>query len=349
MVGVSYIVSRGEGALTNVRAPDVAGVQRATPLAVGDITARGPGRASPGRGPRNEEVSDTRTAVRGSTLAGTCDRGGFTELFTPEGRSIILPTTCKTWGCVVCRKKLLALFKARVEVGVSHLGPCSFITTTYLAGSVRLRDAECVAKDWQGLWRRLRRSGLNVAWLKVTEKTKAGTPHHHILIGPVEGKIRCHGKTIARGRETANYLRALPLCVCLSHQFARAWLATTGDSFMCFATPVWGPIGAAAYMAKYLVKAFLLPQRKDRRFSTSRNWPGGRRIRLQVTIDKGWSHIRRWPAHSFSTMYDLNEHQADLLQRNGDDITFKIARRQSKKAATIAFRKVLGNDDSSQR
>ncbi len=277
----------------------------------------------------------------GSALLGECDRRGFTELFTPGGRSIILPTTCKTWGCIVCRHKLLSLFKARVEVGVSHLGPCAFITTTYLATSGRLNDAGCVARDWQALWRRLKRTGLAVAWLKVTEMTRKNIPHHHILIGPIEQTVRCHGRTINRGAETARYLRLLPSCACLAHVFARAWLATTGDSFMCFATPVTSAIGAAGYLAKYMLKDFTKGPRKDRRFSTSRNWPGGQRIRLAVTVEKGWSHIRQWPADRFSTMQDLNPREADLLDRVGDDITVKIARRKSKRAAEQRFRKVL--------
>ncbi len=276
---------------------------------------------------------------------GVCDRAAFSELFTPEGRSIILPTTCKTWGCVVCRLKLLSLFKAKVEVGVSNLGRCSFITITYLAESERLNDAACVSKDWQSLWRKLKRSGLNLSWLKVTEMTKAMTPHHHVVVGPWNGMIRCHGKTINRGRETAAYLRALPSCPCLSHQFARPWLSITGDSFMCFATPVTSAIGAAAYMAKYMMKEFLAARRLGRRFSTSRCWPGGTRIRLAVTLQHGWSHIRQWPPDRFSTMDNHNpqDKYADLLQRVGDDITVAINHRKGKRAAEKRFRKVLAN------
>ncbi len=284
------------------------------------------------------------TERHGSVLAGRCDRGGFTELFTPEGRSVILPTTCKTWGCVVCRNKLLALFKAKVEVGVSHLGRCSFITTTYLAESERLRAAGCATKDWTELWRRLRRQGERFKWLKVTEMTKVGTPHHHMIVGPISDsrQIRCHGKTIRRGRETATYVGRIPTCGCLSHVFSRAWKATTGDSYMCFATPVDSSIGAAGYMAKYFQKEFLVRRARGRRYTTSRDWPGGQRIRLAITLEHGWSHIRRWPAGSFSTMDDLNPREGDLLQRVGDDITVKIAKRNSKRAAQRRFRKVLG-------
>lgn len=287
---------------------------------------------------------------RGSALLGTCDRSGFTELFTPAGRSVILPTTCKTWGCVICRRKLLALFRARVEVGVSHLGPCAFMTITYQADTERLKDARCVAKDWQALWRSLRRRGHRWPWLKVTELTKRKIPHHHVTVGPVTQEIRCHGRSIKRGRETARYLSRMDSCLCLAHTFAREWWGVTGDSYICFATPVDNAVGAASYMAKYMEKAFLGPV-KGRRFSTSRDWPGGERMRLKVTKEHGWSHIRRWPGASFDSTIDLNPREADLLERVGDDLTKVIVARNARAKARKEHRKWKGawNDDSSKR
>lgn len=274
-------------------------------------------------------------------MLGECDRRGFSELFTPEGRSIVLPTTCKTWGCVVCRKKLLALFRARVEVGVSHIGRSVFMTITYLEGSVRLQGAQCVQKDWQALWRNLKRAGHDWKWLKVTELTEKGTPHHHVVIGPVSGVIRCHGKTIKKGRETYEYMKRIKWCECTAHIFSRTWQKITGDSFMCFAVAVTNSSGAGTYMSKYMQKNFMRPT-TGRRFTTSRDWPGGQRIRLAVTLAKGWSHIQRWEGSWFPNGYDLNPNEKDLLVRVGDDITMKIARRNSKKAARARFGKILG-------
>jgi len=276
---------------------------------------------------------------RGSALWGKCDRMGFTELFTAEGRSVILPTTCKTWGCVICQKKLLALFKAKVTVGVSHLGACAFITTTYLLGSERLLDARCVQKDWQALWRNLKRHGKRWSWLKVTELTAAGTPHHHMVVGPVKGTIRCHGRTIKRGAETARYLNRLASCECLSHQFAREWFSITGDSFMCFATAVTDPVGAGGYMGKYMQKGFLM-RSAGRRYSTSRDWPGNARIRLKQTLEGGWSHIRQWPASSFPSTENLNPREEDLLERVGENLTMALQRQRSKKAAEGLLRRL---------
>lgn len=284
----------------------------------------------------------------GSLLFGKCDRSGYTELFSKGGSSIILPTTCKTWGCVICRTKLIGLFKARVEIGVSTLGLCGFITTTYQADNAAHRDAASVAKDWAALWRRLRRKGRRWKWLKVTELTKRGIPHHHIVLGPLDPKltVRCHGRTIKKGRETQIYLRRMGTCACLAHIFAREWREITNDSFMCFATPVTDPEGAGSYMGKYMSKQFLEEHREGRRFSTSRDWPGGKRMRLRVTEEEGWAYIRRWGAAWFTSTDDLNavekEREPWLLDRVGDDLTKHILMRNSKRAAERQFRKVLG-------
>lgn len=270
---------------------------------------------------------------RGSAMLGECDRRGMVELFTREGRSVILPTTCKTWGCVVCRKKLAALFRARVETGVSRLGRCSFITITYLATSDRLADAACVMKDWTALWRRLRRRNVMWEWLKVTEMTQRGIPHHHAVVGNVTGTIRCHGTRIRKGSETARYIGRMPWCDCTAHMVAREWKAITGDSFMCFATPVESAEHAGGYLAKYFEKQFGLW--KGRRFSNSRGWPAGKRRRLQVTEQEGWDYIRMWPLAKFDTAStdDLNEREADLMVRVGDDLMERIeVRNRARKA-----------------
>lgn len=295
-----------------------------------------------------QNPTDSVKVRRGSLIFGKCDRSGYTELFTKEGLSIILPTTCKTWGCVICRTKLIGLFKAKVEMGVSNLGRCGFITITYQAESARLNDVRCAKKDWQALWRRLRRGGNEWKWLKVTELTKKGIPHHHVAVGPIEAgmEIRCHGRKIRKGRETAEYRRRIATCGCLAHVFSRAWVGVTGDSYMCFGTPVSDPQGAGSYMGKYMVKQFTEERREGRRYTTSRDWPGGQKMRLRITEEGGWDYIRRWSASSMSSTVDLNKVEKErwpwLLDRVGDDLTRDIQRRNSRRAAERQFRKVLG-------
>ncbi len=277
---------------------------------------------------------------RGSLILGTCDREGYTELFTKEGRSVILPTTCKTWRCVICRRKLLALFRARVEIGASRLGVCGFITITYQADSKRLQDVRCAQKDWSALWLRLKRAGHRWEWLKVTEKTKKGIPHHHVIVGPIGMDIRCHGKTIRKGRETKRYTDRLATCPCLAHTFAREWLAITGDSYIVFATPVTEPGTAGGYLAKYMEKTFD-GDWVTRRFSTSRGWPGGGRIRLAQTVDKGWDHIVRWGPGRFDGVRNLNAREEDLLERVGEDLTKEKALKSSKRRAQREYEGII--------
>lgn len=283
---------------------------------------------------------------KGSALEGVCPSTGFIELFTAAGRSVILPTTCKTWRCVICRRKLLALFRARVEHGVSTLGRCSFITITYKKGTRPRSAALIVSKEWTALWKALRRENHRWKWLKVTELTKVGTPHHHLLIGPVsdEQEVRCHGREIKRGAQTARYNRRRATCQCLSHIFSRQWLDITGDSFMCFATEVTGGAGAGGYMGKYLDKGFTLERWPGRRYTSSRDWPGGGRLMLARTKGEGWAWMRRWSAGSFTSTEDLNPRESDLLARVGTDLMVKITERESRKKAVKFFKGVLGYD-----
>lgn len=278
----------------------------------------------------------------GSLLLGKCDRAGFVEMFLKNGRSVILPTTCKTWRCLVCRRKLIALFEARVEVGCSRLGRCAFITITYLRESGRLEDAACVPRDWAALWLRLKRQGRTWAWLKVTELTKAGIPHHHVVMGPVESqqRIRCHGRSIKRGAETARYIRRMADCECLAHIFARAWSAITGDSFMVFAVEVEPGRGAGTYMGKYLHKTFEGPWLK-RRFSTSRNWPAAGRMRLAITMEGGWDYVRMWGAGKFAVGDELNPEEQDLLGRTGDNLVMELKLRTDKSKAEREYESIL--------
>lgn len=278
----------------------------------------------------------------GSALLGVCDRKGYTELFTKEGRSVILPTTCKTWGCVVCRKKLLAVFRGKVEQGCLSLGTCCFMTITYQAANESHADAVSVRKDWAALWKQLRRQGRRWTWMKVTEITKQGMPHHHIVLGPIDDdqQIRCHGRRIRKGPETVRYIRGIEACGCMSHIFARAWLAITGDSYMCFATLVTSAEGAGGYLAKYMAKAFRAKHGSERRYSTARDWPVGKRLRLRVTEEGGWDHIRRWSSSTFpSTMSEaeLNPEEGDLLERVGDDVTKAMALRTANRKARKGY------------
>lgn len=230
---------------------------------------------------------------------------------------IQIRTTCKTWGCVACEKKMISLFRLRVEAGVLALGRCAFITLTYRLGEKGIKDADSVAQDWKAFWRELKRSGhasRSMKWLRVVELTKKGMPHLHLVIGPVQGNLRCYGK----GPFDERRFRArLAVCTCLSHVWARAWIKVTGDSYICFVVPVVNARGAGSYLAKYLAKSLGVRKKLRslgfvRRWSTSRGWPGNGRLRLK---ERNWTRHVMYPG--WSPRRPEGAHPPSMMERTG--------------------------------
>lgn len=122
------------------------------------------------------------------------------------------------------------------------------------------------------------------------EVTQKGTPHWHLVTGPVtHDQIRCWSGQLVHKQ----YVRRWDSCDCLAHEFSRAWYSVTGDSYIVHAMEVLGARGAASYMAKYLAKTFGAEDRHkalgmSRRWSSSRGWPGSGRMRLAPSEDGGW-------------------------------------------------------------
>lgn len=119
--------------------------------------------------------------------------------------------------------------------------------------------------------------------------TKKKVPHHHLVVGPTDFKIRCYGRQF----DVKKFKRLFDRCDCLSHRMSRLWLAITHDSYIVHAVPVVGARGVGSYLSSYLKKDMY--DRTDlesigfgRRFSTSRGWPGNGRLRLAETLVNGW-------------------------------------------------------------
>lgn len=231
-------------------------------------------------------------------------------------------TQCKTWGCLSCRDRMKALFRARVTLGCLTMAPCAFMTVTYKAESPRLQDAQCVAKDWRALWRLLKKhhpGSREMEWMRVMELTKKGTPHHHVVIGRTVGQIRCWTRD---GFRIDRYRSRLGKCMCLAHVWGALWQEVTGDSYIVHATPVGGAEEAGGYMSKYMEKEFDRGRARElgmgRRWSSSRGWPGNGRRRLLQTESAGWARTS-WAAHHVDE--DLLGGPEDLLERTGNDLT----------------------------
>ncbi len=233
-------------------------------------------------------IKDKRPGMASSAA---CYRPGSIWLLSNQGEYGWIPTNCNTWRCKGCSERMKERFKARVATGCSTLGRCVFITITYKADVRDPTDAGYVRRDWKALSRRYPRLKSSLKWLRVMELTQKGTPHHHLVAGPISDgeRVRCWTGNL-RIRE---YERRFESCDCLAHSIARHWYAVTGDSYIVHTTPVVGARGAASYMAKYLVKTFGQEDRAKalgmrRRWSSSRGWPGAARQRLAPTLTKDW-------------------------------------------------------------
>ncbi len=226
-----------------------------------------------------DTTKDNWNKGRGSSSL--CLRAGAIILETRGGKIRQVGTNCNTWRCVSCRDRNLKRFKAIVSSGCLTLGRCSFITITYKAGSARLDRVDCVQKDWQALMRRLKSANptmKKMAYLRVTEITKRGTPHIHAIFGtiPPTKQINCWGRGEFR---IARYRERMETCECFSHEVGRSWSAVThGESYICFGVTVTSARGAGAYLGKYMAKSMFAAQ--GRRFNKSRDWPSEKRRRL---------------------------------------------------------------------
>lgn len=273
-------------------------------------------------------------------IKGTCPRTGWARLSvgvpgTHMSRSIRMSTTCKTWRCLPCRARMIALFIARVETGVLDLGPCMLITITYKADSHDRGLADFVGADWRAFCRRMAKHEgplwKPLRWIRVVELTQKGVPHHHLVAGPTPPGVRvnCWGRA---GFQWRQFQDAMPSCLCVAHRFARQWLEVTNDSWIIHAMPVSSALGAGHYLAKYISKTLGRDNRSvvsgmRRRWSSSRGWPGSGRLRLARSESAGG---RGWDSVSFGYGFlapSLAGGPEDLLVRSGLSITGGLAKR----------------------
>lgn len=319
------------------------------PLIERDVVAKSSQESAGERSEPALSLDIHRTSVEsdpGSSLRSRCPRGGYVALWSHRwdgehhADRIVLPTVCKTWGCKSCSRKVLALFKKRVEIGISQLEQCAFMSVTYVLGRTTdglplesdRKRAVSVQKDWRRFLERLYRHNpeLRSPWLKVVELTERKQPHLHIVVENKSSLIRCYGNEF----DVSTFVRRMDRCVCLSHVWSRHWLAVTGNSYIVHAVPVAGAKRAAAYLAKYLAKD--MPMRDElgelgftRLWSTSASWPGNGRLRLRQTIEGGWDHQEYWPNQSPDAA--LGASHPRLEERVGPEFALEWAKKRSLK------------------
>ncbi len=116
-------------------------------------------------------------------------------------------------------------------------------------------------------------------------------------------------------------------------------MACTGDSYIVHAMVVFGAVGAAAYLAKYIGKVmyeFEVLERLGfgRRYSKSNNWPGAKRVRLRGTVLKKWMRHAWTPGVLDATDRLKNEEKnsrAYYMERIGDEKSLMMEKRLLKR------------------
>lgn len=271
----------------------------------------------------------------GSSRTGFCPRQGTVYLHAIGGGRVEMPTNCKTWRCDGCKRRLISLFKARIETGCSILGRSSLITVTYQSDRATRSAAEYVNVDWKALFRLMKRKDptLIPKWFRVMELTKKGTPHHH-LVTSTTGRERCYGQPF----DMRLFKRRFDYCDCTSHRWSRLWYEVTKDSYLVHAMPTKSAAGAARYLAKYLTKTFGEENRwqklgMQRRFSTSK-WPGSGQLKLKYS---DWTLIMHGARHG----PEETATDAYLLERTGTDVALALKERRVRKSQRGEIRRLI--------
>lgn len=274
-----------------------------------------------------------------------CPRRGLIVLEDVAHRHVV-KTTCKTWGCPVCRVKVEALVAMRMLYGMELAGRCYFITVTYrMSPESAVVDAASAGRDLARLWNYVKKTpGMeNLAWFKVPEMTRAGQVHFHLLAGNI-------GKPMAScKRKNERYVswrkngcvRAMDPC--LQHRWTREWERITGDSFVVDVSIVRSAARSAEYVTKYLRKGWRARKLLEafgykRRWSSSRNWPSGVKLSLRGTVEGRWKRINVLMGAQ-GPVPEEEHPECRNIERIGTDLGVELDRkRQAKRIGNILRR-----------
>ena len=134
------------------------------------------------------------------------------------------------------------------------------------------------------------------------ELTQQGQPHLHSLFGGFHGGRRsnCRRKGVKlTPRHAFNACKHKSICI--EHEFIKAWVEVTGDSFMVYVRSVFSIQGVSSYLSKYMTKSFEeFAKQKElgfgKRWTQSLGWPKLERMALRGTVNKSWRRVMigRW-------------------------------------------------------
>ncbi len=263
---------------------------------------------------------------QGSGSSSRCPRAGvvYLEAANRPNGGVAIRTYCKSWSCIGCRDRKRSAFMNRVDIACQAAArDFGMFTYTYKATDDRWRSEKRIASDWKQVRRLMKELQPEIAkqpWIKVTELTAKGVPHHHVLIGIPEGfKVRCWNRYGGRQFDMVQYRKGFDECLCMGHRLARLWERVThGTSWIVLATAVDSPRGAARYLAKYLSKEFAgHGELGRRRWSSSIGFMKATKSGLAQTYGHGWRTVQFMPAKGITDemIKQVNGFDNPLLKR----------------------------------
>lgn len=187
----------------------------------------------------------------------------------------------------------------------------------------------------------------DLSWFRVVEATKRNQPHLHLIIGGIGSRLPSCRKIYEEINR--NFLLKECKARCLLHEFSREWYSITGDSYVVDARVVLGAGGAAAYMAKYLIKALasysvLESLGFKRRWSRSRNWPSSELRLVGTELDafnkSGWT----WKGGGSRNIAEaVEEHSRGhaLLERVGNEMYLALNKLMERKSAMARLKGLI--------
>lgn len=286
----------------------------------------------------------------GQAGSSVCPKEGFISLLTKSGRSITMPTTCKTWGCLGCRDRVRNLIKMRIIYGCLKVESSCLITLTFKTEGDSRRDVVSVTKAWTRWLRLMKAKYSEIPWMKIVEATKKGQPHLHVVMGmKKEVEVTCTGKDrFGKPNHRFDWRWLSKECDCLEHNVARYWYEASGDSYVVDARGVVGAFGAAGYLSKYLTKAAMSYETLEklgfrRRWARSRDWPSGGQLSLVQTSRDGWARTQ-WVSASaigphMRQLWADDRGRSSLAERTGDDFAMLLDRKAVKARGIMSLRR----------
>lgn len=286
---------------------------------------------------------------------GECPRMGYIRLEGEDGTVNYAKTVCKTWRCLPCRKKLVALVRMKLEYGLSRLEGCLFITLTLrLAKGMLPEDVDFVQGAWRRLLALLKKKypeWKKAKWFKVVEFTRSQQPHLHLIFqtGILGEKTSCLlDQKNPKWNRRAFVVGDCPESgTCVHHRVAKTWLDVVG-SWVIDVQLVVAPERTAKYLCKYLTKTLTRAYDenvKNRRWSKSNNWPKLERLQYLGSYQSRWKKIKIIGGYNgdLEERVKASEKRQDpMMMKVGSKYVKDWQEKRMKKATAIKFGKLLG-------